>query len=162
MLQLYPKDVKNAFFMQECDWEMAKKEHVELRQFCTALKKKPIRHVCFRDALRAQIQDALILRYEREEQKGQTMYMLDVNSCFPAMALQDMPTLDYKLHYLRKEDQHLVSFQGDQMLYNNVPVHAVALARVLPPRDLVLPYMGVSISSAGVSGNNLGEAVTHQ
>jgi hypothetical protein len=74
------------------------------------------------------------------------------------MALKDMPTLDYKIYYLRREDQHLVSFQGDQMLYNNVPAFGVMLARVLAPRDLVLPFFGVSISSAGDAGRNIGES----
>jgi hypothetical protein len=52
VLGLFPEQIKNMFFMQECDWEMAKKEHADLRQFCNALKTKPLRHLCFRDAQR--------------------------------------------------------------------------------------------------------------
>lgn len=81
LLDLFPDQVQSVIYLQECVYREIKKNDSDIREFVKTMR--PLRHLSFREALRGQIQDAYILRWEAALNPDMTMYSLDCNKLFP-------------------------------------------------------------------------------
>lgn len=164
LVQLFPQHIKQVRYIQECDFEEAKKLNDDLRLFCNRMRSRPMRHCSFREAFRPMIQESYILRYEKRRvgaageagASSDIMYMLDCNNCYPAQALKELAVGSYESFMLGEEDQRHVSFLDGDMYFHGKKICGVALARVWAPTDLEFPFHHITIKKPGAAGKNLG------
>lgn len=131
----------------ECEWALERKTP-EVSKYFLAHPIRPLTRLQPQKAVKAALTESYVLHCDNSGggSGGENLHAVDMSSLFPHVAIElDFPVGPYTSFVGEQIQQDQLSFQPDSFYYNGKPYLGLLQARVVPPKNLLHPFLLTTI-----------------
>lgn len=147
---VYKYKAEDIVVVWGCEWEKERTDNPAVAKYLADFPLRPLTRLQPQKAVKGSLCESYVLYFNSSGQKPaspRTLRAVDMSSLYPHVAATtDFPTGAYIKLVGEEIDETKVSFNEDQFSYEGTAYLGLLQVRVLPPRDLLHPFLLTTIA----------------